>query len=65
MSISGWRRVPLLVIGAALMGAANVFLDETPAGWAIGVLGVAVFVSGTIGLCPACALEGCAIRKSS
>ena len=44
------------------MAFAGLYLGETPSGWTIAILGVAVFLTGTQGLCLACALSGCKVR---
>lgn len=61
----GWRRAPRLIIGFALIVVASLYLGETFIGWATGIVGGVVFVSGTFGLCPACALMGCKVRGPS
>jgi hypothetical protein len=58
----GWRRLPRLAAGFALMAFAVLYLGETPLGWAIAILGVAIFLTGTQGLCLACAVTGCKVR---
>lgn len=61
---TGWRRAPRLIAGMALMLLASFCLGETPLGWATAALGVAVFLSGSVGLCLACALTGCRVKLS-
>jgi Inner membrane protein YgaP-like, transmembrane domain len=61
---TGWRRAPRLIAGLALMLLASFCLGETPLGWATAALGVAVFISGSAGLCLACALTGCRVKVS-
>lgn len=59
---NGWRRAPRLAAGLALMLFANFYLGETALGWTVAILGFAVFLTGTQGLCLACALSGCKVR---
>lgn len=59
---TGWRRLPRIALGAALILLAGVYIGETPLGWATAALGVAVFLSGTQGFCLGCAIRGCKVR---
>jgi hypothetical protein len=45
-------------IGAALMGLCAAWYAGTPAGWAIGILGVVSAATSLIGFCPMCAVAG-------
>lgn len=65
MHVTGWRRAPRLITAFALMLLAVFYFGETPLGWATAALGVAVFISGSVGLCLACALRGCRVRLPS
>jgi hypothetical protein len=61
MNPRNWRRAPPLFAALALTLVANFYLGETPLGWGAALLGLAFFLYGTAGLCPACALRECKI----
>jgi len=65
MYVTGWRRVPYLVIALALTLLANFYIGETLLGWSVAILGAAFFLYGAAGLCPACYLAGCKVRPPS
>ena len=44
-----------------MYAAAALYIGETPFGWTIAILGVAIFLTGTQGLCLACAIKGCKV----
>lgn len=57
----GWRRAPPLIGAFSLMLAAISYFGETPAGWLVALLGLALFVYGSAGFCLGCALTGCRV----
>jgi hypothetical protein len=64
-NLPGWERGARL-IGAALMGLCAAWYVSTPAGWALGILGVVSATTEVIGYCPMCApgSRRLSIRKS-
>jgi hypothetical protein len=57
--VTALPRALYFVGGFALMLFATHFIGETPVGWTVALIGVAAFLYGSRGFCPACAISGC------
>jgi hypothetical protein len=57
-NIRSWEQVTHLLAGVAMLACGLIALAGNPVGYLVAGVGVATFLTGLFGYCPACAVAG-------